>query len=80
MAVALISFLIMAESCGTVKSNSSKVQSSTLNSLSLFNGKDLTGWYTFIRGKPARGKIQIQSEWAEMFVRKVEITPLTSDK
>lgn len=30
------------------------------------------------RVKPSRGKIQIQSEGAEMFVRKVEIIPLTS--
>lgn len=30
--------------------------------------------------KPSKGRIQIQSEGAEMFVRKVEITPLAVDK
>jgi hypothetical protein len=30
------------------------------------------------RVKPTRGKIQIQSEGAEMFVRKVEVIPLAA--
>ncbi|HEY0769154.1 MAG TPA: family 16 glycoside hydrolase, partial [Sphingobacteriaceae bacterium] len=30
-----------------------------------------------MRVKPSKGRIQIQSEGAEMFVRKVELTPLT---
>ena len=47
----LISVLIIIESCGTVKSNSGGVKTSQSGSLDLFNGKDLTGWYTFIKGR-----------------------------
>ncbi len=51
VAVALISSLIIIESCGTVKSNSNGAKTSNAGSVSLFNGKDLNGWYTFIKGR-----------------------------
>ncbi|MEJ7692733.1 DUF1080 domain-containing protein [Daejeonella sp.] len=56
--VALISSLILVESCGSVKSNSNQPKTSESRSISLFNGKDLAGWYTFIkdRGRDADPK------------------------
>ena len=49
--VTLISSLIIVESCGTVKSNTNETKPSQSNSFSLFNGKDLSGWYTFIKDR-----------------------------
>ncbi len=49
--VALISTLIFAESCGTIKSNTNETTTSHSKSVSLFNGKDLSGWYTFIKDR-----------------------------
>lgn len=47
----LISCLIFIESCGSVKSSSNETKPSQSSSFSLFNGKDLSGWYTFIKDR-----------------------------
>lgn len=56
---------------------------------SLFNGRDLSGWETYlgrpepsvmVPGQPlVSGRVQLQSEGAELFVRRIEI-PEVSDR
>ncbi|MEO5995387.1 MAG: DUF1080 domain-containing protein [Chitinophagaceae bacterium] len=51
IAFALASSLIIIESCGTVKTNSNAAKAPLSKSVSLFNGKDLAGWYTFVKDR-----------------------------
>lgn len=46
-----LALLFIIEGCGTVKTNSNQVKTAKSKSISLFNGKDLTGWYTFIKDR-----------------------------
>lgn len=51
ISIALISILIITESCSTVKTNSNSTKTASSKAISLFNGKDLNGWYTFVKGR-----------------------------
>lgn len=51
LSIALLSSLIIIEGCGTVKTNSSQVKTDQSKAINLFNGKDLDGWYKFVKGR-----------------------------
>jgi hypothetical protein len=51
LSITLISSLIIIGGCGTVKTKSVQVKTDQSKAISLFNGKDLTGWYTFVKGR-----------------------------
>ncbi|MES3018389.1 MAG: DUF1080 domain-containing protein [Bacteroidota bacterium] len=51
LAVALVLSLVVIESCSTVKTTPNGTSLSTSKSVSLFNGKDLSGWYTFVKDR-----------------------------
>lgn len=51
ISLALICSLIINEGCNTVKTNSNPKKTAPLKTISLFNGKDLNGWYTFVKGR-----------------------------
>jgi hypothetical protein len=51
VAVACALSLIISQSCGTVKPDSQESKLSYSKSVNLFNGKDLNGWYTFIKDR-----------------------------
>lgn len=49
--IAMISSLILIEGCGTIKSNSNQVEAEQTKAIRLFNGKNLDGWYTFVKDR-----------------------------
>lgn len=49
--IAVISCLVIFEGCGTIISNSNQVKTDQSKAISLFNGKNLGGWYTFLKDR-----------------------------
>jgi hypothetical protein len=68
-----IGLLVCALATLVVGAGSPRPVGAVEKSITLFNGHDLKGFYTFL---PSKGKIILQSEGAEIFYRKVELHPL----
>lgn len=49
--IAFIALLFVIEGCSTTKSKQSTTTGSNAKSVDLFNGKNLDGWYTFVKGR-----------------------------
>lgn len=51
ISIALVASLIIIEGCSSVTTNPGSTKTVSSKSVSLFNGKDLNGWYKFVKGR-----------------------------
>lgn len=51
VSIALVASLIIIEGCSSVKTNPGSAKTISSKSVSLFNGKNLDGWYKFVKGR-----------------------------